>query len=158
MQRVGSAYLAPSSLSCDFFAFALDDQKANQQANHELELALMFYNYSVSLVCLAAVTAPSKAARTLLKKALCVQTLSRDMLSHCADKCEDDSELERILRITVCVLKNQLRLFERFDAPKHLVEQVQRSLSRLLFAISDLELLGVIQDSDDDSPRAAPAA
>jgi hypothetical protein len=156
MQRVGSAFIAPSSLSCDLYAFALDEQ--TRPVNHELEVALMFYNYSVSLVCLSSVTGSAKASRLLLKKAVYVQMLSREMLGQCAKNCDDDVELERILRTTVCVLKNQLRLFERFDGPKPQVEQVQRNMSRLLFVISDLELLGVIQNASDHSPKSAPAA
>jgi hypothetical protein len=156
MQKVGQTFVTPSSLSCDFFVFALEEQAC--PCHQELEVALMFYNYSVSLVCLASVTASGQASRFLLKKAVYVQVLAREMLSQCARKCDDDLELERILRTTACVLKNQLRVFERFDAPKEHVEQVQRNLSRVLYVISDLELLGVIQDASNHSPKSAPAA
>jgi hypothetical protein len=157
MKKAAKGYVAPCKISCDFHVFTVGDSLPSR-TNRELELALMFYNYSISMLCHASDSGSMSTARNLFRKSLYLQMLSRDLLGQCAEKCDDDNELERILRTTVCVMKNQMRIFERFDAPKYQIEQVQRNLSRLLYTISDLELLGVIQDASDRSPQSAPAA
>jgi hypothetical protein len=158
MEKVGNGFVAPSKkISCDFHVFTVGDGLPSR-TNRELDLALMFYNYSISMLCHASDSGSTSTSRNLFRKSLYLQMLSRDLLGQCAEKCDDDHELERILRTAVCVLKNQMRIFERLEAPKHQLEQVQRNLSRLLYTISDLELLGVIQDASDRSPQTAPAA
>jgi hypothetical protein len=157
MWKAGNGFVAPSTLSFDFHVFTVGNSPPST-TNRELELALMFYNYSIAMLCHASDSGSLSTSRNMFRKSLYLQMLSRDLLGQCAEKCDNDHELERILRTTVCVLKNQMRIFERFDAPKHQLEQVQRCLSSLLYTICDLELLGVIQDASDRSPRSAPAA
>ena len=156
MRRVGSGFVRPKS--CDFCAFSLSDG-AETEGDRQLRLSLLLYNYGIALLCLIHDDSTTSTRRKLLKKSFYVLQLSRGLLSQCADNCDTDEELERILRITVCVLQNQLRILTRFDAQQLQIVQVQENLSRLLVVIRDLEIIGII--NDDGSPccsRTAAAA